>query len=427
MRNDNSNWYNSNSGWYEPLYKAAPPKAAPQKPKRARTRVRVCGIIALVLILIIASSLIFSGVGSSSPSIIIGNGNGKADLPDNKEDYFNAYYTSTDTDAAQIDIPRAELAAGFEFTLEEKSGEELSLDALYEQCSPSIVGIYGYMDGRSGYSWGTGIILSADGLIVTNTHIIDGCSSAKVELYDGTEYEAALVGADTISDIAVLKIEADGLSAASFGDSGNIAVGDRVAAIGNPLGQNFRLTLTDGIISGLGRGVNYKGRSMTLLQTNAALNEGNSGGALFNMYGQVVGVTNMKMTSVYNSIEGIGFAIPTDTMRYIVNSILENGEVRGRPSIGITLGAITQEARDKYGLPEGLYVSAVQEKSDAAKQGIKVGDIITEVNYQPVTDTQAVNDIKNSLLIDDVMVFKIWRDGETFEVEVRLMDTNDIY
>lgn len=427
MRNDNSNWYNSNSGWYEPLYKAAPPKAAPQKPKRARTRVRVCGIIALVLILIIASSLIFSGVGSSSPSIIIGSGNGKADLPDNKEDYFNAYYTSTDTDAAQIDIPRAELAAGFEFTLEEKSGEELSLDALYEQCSPSIVGIYGYMDGRSGYSWGTGIILSADGLIVTNTHIIDGCSSAKVELYDGTEYEAALVGADTISDIAVLKIEADGLSAASFGDSGNIAVGDRVAAIGNPLGQNFRLTLTDGIISGLGRGVNYKGRSMTLLQTNAALNEGNSGGALFNMYGQVVGITNMKMTSVYSSIEGIGFAIPTDTMRYIVNSILENGEVRGRPSIGITLGAITQEARDKYGLPEGLYVSAVQEKSDAAKQGIKVGDIITEVNYQPVTDTQAVNDIKNSLLIDDVMVFKIWRDGETFEVEVRLMDTNDIY
>lgn len=427
MRNDNSNWYNSNSGWYEPLYKAAPPKAAPQKPKRARTRVRVCGIIALVLILIIASSLIFSGVGSSSPSIIIGSGNGKADLPDNKEDYFNAYYTSTDTDAAQIDIPRAELAAGFEFTLEEKSGEELSLDALYEQCSPSIVGIYGYMDGRSGYSWGTGIILSADGLIVTNTHIIDGCSSAKVELSDGTEYEAALVGADTISDIAVLKIEAEGLSAASFGDSGDIAVGDRVAAIGNPLGQNFRLTLTDGIISGLGRGVNYKGRSMTLLQTNAALNEGNSGGALFNMYGQVVGVTNMKMTSVYNSIEGIGFAIPTDTMRYIVNSILENGEVRGRPSIGITLGAITQEARDKYGLPEGLYVSAVQEKSDAAKQGIKVGDIITEVNFQPVTDTQAVNDIKNSLLIDDVMVFKIWRDGETFEVEVRLMDTNDIY
>lgn len=427
MRNDNSNWYNSNSGWYEPLYKAAPPKAAPQKPKRARTRVRVCGIIALVLILIIASSPIFSGVGSSSPSIIIGSGNGKADLPDNKEDYFNAYYTSTDTDAAQIDIPRAELAAGFEFTLEEKSGEELSLDALYEQCSPSIVGIYGYMDGRSGYSWGTGIILSADGLIVTNTHIIDGCSSAKVELSDGTEYEAALVGADTISDIAVLKIEAEGLSAASFGDSGDIAVGDRVAAIGNPLGQNFRLTLTDGIISGLGRGVNYKGRSMTLLQTNAALNEGNSGGALFNMYGQVVGVTNMKMTSVYNSIEGIGFAIPTDTMRYIVNSILENGEVRGRPSIGITLGAITQEARDKYGLPEGLYVSAVQEKSDAAKQGIKVGDIITEVNFQPVTDTQAVNDIKNSLLIDDVMVFKIWRDGETFEVEVRLMDTNDIY
>lgn len=427
MGNNKSNWYNSNSSWYEPLYKDAPTKAAPKKSKRALTRARICGIIALVLVLIIASSLIFSGSGSASPSIIIGDGSSAQRLPDNKEDYFNSYYTSTDTGSAQIDIPRVKPAADFEFVFDEKDGEELSLNELYEQCAPSIVGIYGYMDGFSGYSWGSGIILSEDGLIITNTHIIDGCNSAKVELFDGTEYEAALVGADTISDIAVLKIEAEGLSSASFGDSGDIAVGDKVAAIGNPLRQSFRQSLTDGIISGIDRGVSYKGRSMMLLQTNAALNEGNSGGALFNMYGQVIGITNMKMTSVYTSIEGIGFAIPTDTMRRIVNSILENGEVRGRPSIGITVGAITPEAREEYDLPEGLYVSDVQEKSDAAKQGIKVGDIITEVNYQPVTDTQQVNDIKNSLLIGDIMMFKVWRDGETFEVEVMLMDTNDIY
>ena len=141
------------------------------------------------------------------------------------------------------------------------------------------------------------MILSEDGLILTNTHVIDGCDTAKVELFDKTEYDARLVGADTISDIAVLKIDADGLTAASFGESKDLAVGDKVAAIGNPLGEAFRMTLTDGIISAIERGVSYKGRSMTLLQTNTAINEGNSGGALFNMYGQVIGITNMKMMS----------------------------------------------------------------------------------------------------------------------------------
>ena len=195
-------------------------------------------------------------------------------------------------------------------------------------------------DGQSGYNWGTGVILSADGLILTNTHVIEGCDSAKVTLFDDREFEAKLIGADTISDIAVLKIEAAGLPAAEFGESGSLVVGDPVAAIGNPLGETFRSTLTDGIISAIERGISYKGRTMTLLQTNTALNEGNSGGALFNMYGQVVGITNMKMMSSYSSIEGIGFAIPSATVREVVNSIVRFGEVRGRPSIGITVGAI---------------------------------------------------------------------------------------
>lgn len=429
----NNNWYD-NSDWYEPLHTDAVSGSSKPK-KRGWTKARIGGIIALVLVLLVGSSLLFANTGGSSVSFSW-NSNGKSgswssgnnqEMPDNKEKFFESFYQSTDTDSAVINIPTVEADTSYTLELNEPGEAELDLKTLYEQCAPSIVAIYGYVDGQTGYYWGTGVILSEDGLILTNTHVIDGCDTAKVELFDKTEYDARLVGADTISDIAVLKIDADGLTAASFGESKDLAVGDKVAAIGNPLGEAFRMTLTDGIISAIERGVSYKGRSMTLLQTNTAINEGNSGGALFNMYGQVIGITNMKMMSSYSSIEGIGFAIPSSTVQGVVNSLIRDGEVRGRPSIGITVGGIPASAKEKYGLPDGLYVSGVQENSDAAKQGIKVGDIITEVNFQPVTTTDEISDIKNTLEVGDAMIFKLWRDGETFEVSVMLMDTNDLY
>lgn len=429
----NNNWYD-NSDWYEPLHTDAVSGSSKPK-KRGWTKARIGGIIALVLVLLVGSSLLFANTGGSSVSFSW-NSNGKSgswssgnnqEMPDSKEKFFESFYQSTDTDSAIINIPTVEADTSYTLALNEPGEAELDLKTLYEQCAPSIVAIYGYVDGQTGYYWGTGVILSEDGLILTNTHVIDGCDTAKVELFDKTEYDARLVGADTISDIAVLKIDADGLTAASFGESKDLAVGDKVAAIGNPLGEAFRMTLTDGIISAIERGVSYKGRSMTLLQTNTAINEGNSGGALFNMYGQVIGITNMKMMSSYSSIEGIGFAIPSSTVQGVVNSLIRDGEVRGRPSIGITVGGIPASAKEKYGLPDGLYVSGVQENSDAAKQGIKVGDIITEVNFQPVTTTDEISDIKNTLEVGDAMIFKLWRDGETFEVSVMLMDTNDLY
>ncbi len=429
----NNNWYD-NSDWYEPLHTDAVSGSSKPK-KRGWTKARIGGIIALVLVLLVGSSLLFANTGGSSVSFSW-NSNGKSgswssgnnqEMPDSKEKFFESFYQSTDTDSAVINIPTVEADTSYTLALNEPGEAELDLKTLYEQCAPSIVAIYGYVDGQTGYYWGTGVILSEDGLILTNTHVIDGCDTAKVELFDKTEYDARLVGADTISDIAVLKIDADGLTAASFGESKDLAVGDKVAAIGNPLGEAFRMTLTDGIISAIERGVSYKGRSMTLLQTNTAINEGNSGGALFNMYGQVIGITNMKMMSSYSSIEGIGFAIPSSTVQGVVNSLIRDGEVRGRPSIGITVGGIPASAKEKYGLPDGLYVSGVQENSDAAKQGIKVGDIITEVNFQPVTTTDEISDIKNTLEVGDAMIFKLWRDGETFEVSVMLMDTNDLY
>ena len=166
---------------------------------------------------------------------------------------------------------------------------------------------------------------------------------------------------------------------------------------------------------------------MTLLQTNTALNEGNSGGPLFNMYGQVVGVTNMKMMSSYSSIEGIGFAIPSATVKSVVNALVADGEVRGRPSVGITIGGIPDNASDYYSIPGGVYVSDVTEGSDAEAKGIQPGDIITHVNGQPVSTIDEVGAIKNQFNVGDSLTFTIWREGETFDVDVVLMDTNDIY
>lgn len=187
------------------------------------------------------------------------------------------------------------------------------------------------------------------------------------------------------------------------------------------------MTLTNGIISAIDRDISYKGRSMVLLQTNTALNSGNSGGALFNMSGQVIGITNMKMMSSYSSIEGIGFAIPSETVKSVVSSIVEHGKVLGRPSIGITVGAVPEQARERYSMPAGVYVTDVQENSDAAAKGIQKGDVITEVNGTPVESTAEIQAIKDALKVGDTLTVKIWRSGEIIEMEIALMETNDLY
>ena len=304
------------------------------------------------------------------------------------------------------------------------SGEALDLTTLYTRCSPSVVSVSAYWDDES-YAWGSGVLFSSDGYIVTNNHVIENAVSAEVTLYDDRTYEAALVGYDVQTDLAVLKIDADGLIPATFGDSDALQIGDTVVAIGNPIGPAYRNTMTDGIVSAIGREVTSNGYSMLLLQTNAAINEGNSGGPLFNIYGQVIGITNMKIASPYSGVEGIGFSIPSRTVVQIVNTLIQQGAI-SRGSIGITLGAIPTEFSSYYEIPQGLYISAVNEDSDAYVKGVCAGDILTEVNGTPVSTTDEVMQLRDGCQIGDTLTLTLYRNGQYITVDVTIYDAGAV-
>ena len=415
------------AGGHPPESGAAPTAA----PRRGRAGVRAVAIGLICLVVIAASSLIFTQDRAAEPTPPA-----EQTAPsqpggfDDYRDFFDHYYDASNTITGENDIPRAELEPDVRLTTAPvpDETEELTLRELYERCIPSVVGITAMVPDGSGYFWGTGIILTEDGYIVTNTHILDGTDSVTVTLWDDRELEAKLVGADNVSDLAVLKVEAEGLTPAEFCGTA-VSVGDAVAALGNPLGEELRGTLTDGIISAINRDVSYNSHSMTLLQTNVAINEGNSGGPLLNMYGQVVGITNMKMmgTSAYSAIEGIGFAIPTSTIQEVVNQLLRNGRVTGRAAIGVTIGPIPEDAAAAYSLPDGLYVVSVAEGSDAAAKGLVEGDVITAIDGQGVTTTAQVGEIIAGLEVGDTITMTVYRNGETFDVEVALVETSDIY
>ena len=420
---DYSSWYRSGAAPAEPesefrsdyseaWWSSSEPEVQP-KPKSRRWR--WIGALLGVVLLIIASACLFHGIGERTPKP-------EANAPAQQIPGTEDIVTDADTDS----LPRAETGTGVTMTLAPKpEGEALSLQEIYRECLPSVVAIRTTKNQLSG-SLGTGIVMTADGYIITNAHVLDGAKSVTVTiLADETEHEAKLVGTDSVSDLAVLKIEAQNLKPAVFGQSDTLQVGDDVIAIGNPLGTELNGTMTNGIVSAINRNVIFGGHSMTLIQTNAAINEGNSGGPLINEYGQVVGVTNMKAFTT--GVEGICFAIPTSVIRPVVDALIADGQVNGRASIGIVIGALDASAAEYYDLPQGLYVESVAEGSDAAKQGIQPGDIVTAVNGQDVTTTYEVNAIKEAFSVGDTMTLTIYRDGETFDVTVTLMDTNDIY
>ena len=299
----------------------------------------------------------------------------------------------------------------------------LCLQDIYSSVIDSVVSISSMTS--SGTSSGTGIIMSSDGYVITNHHVITGALVISVLTNDNQEFEAALVGSDEMSDLAVLKIDARGLQAAEFGDSSKLRVGDSVVAIGDPLGVQLRGTMTNGIISAINRDLTVGDRTMTLIQTNAALNNGNSGGPLINCYGQVIGINTVKMSSYYTataSVEGLGFAIPISVAKPIIDELIENGYVAGRPAIGISGDSLPSYYRTYYRLPEGVYVTSVNEGSDAKAKGIREGDIVTAINGERISSIDELNTVKNQYAAGDEVTLTVYRSGTYYEVTVTLVD-----
>lgn len=280
---------------------------------------------------------------------------------------------------------------------------------------------------------GTGVVITEDGYIVTNAHVIydseyggGEASSVSVMLSDDTKYDAEIVGYDVDCDLAVLKIDAKGLSAAEFGDSDSLRLGESVVAIGNPLGFDLKNTVTGGMVSGLNRNITINDKAMTLIQTDAAINSGNSGGPLINKYGQVIGINSSKMSNSYSmseaSIEGIGFAIPSNTVSKVVDDIVELGYVE-KPQLGISCRPVTEDIAEMYNMPVGVYVIETTEGGAAEKAGLTKGDIITAIDGTTVKTPDELTNEKNKHNPGDTVEITFVRNGEEQKVKLTLGKT----
>lgn len=297
----------------------------------------------------------------------------------------------------------------------------MALQDIYTKVIDSVVSI------SCNTGTGTGVVVSENGYIVTNFHVVEGASVIQVLLNDASTFSARLIGSDAFSDLAVLHIEAQGLTAAEFGDSEAVRVGDAVVAIGDPLGIGLRGTMTDGIISAINRDITTGGRTMNLLQTNAALNNGNSGGPLINCYGQVIGINTIKIgdSMNVNGVEGLGFAIPSVTVKEVVDQLMSQGYVSGRPTLGITGQALSSFDILYYRLPKGIYITDVTDDSDAAAKGIAPGDILLQFNDTRITSAE---DLQNALYgcnAGDVVQLVLYRSGQQYGVSVVLDEAKE--
>lgn len=273
---------------------------------------------------------------------------------------------------------------------------------------------------------GSGVILSKDGYIVTNNHVIDGANKVTVKTKDGKEYNAKLVGTDATTDLAVIKIEANDLTPVVLGTSKNLQVGDTAIAIGNPLGE-LGGTVTNGIISALDREITIDGESMHLLQTNAAINPGNSGGGLFNDQGELIGIVNAKSSG--SNIEGLGFAIPIDIAKPVITSLIENGKVEGRAELGVSLTQYQAQNNNPFAENDtsstAVYIAQVQSGKAADKAGLKRGDRILEVDGKEVSEVSDVKSVISSHKAGDTIKMKIERDNKEQTVSVTLLEVSD--
>lgn len=296
----------------------------------------------------------------------------------------------------------------------------LSVPDIVKKVTPSVVGISSTM--QNGNATGTGIIMSVDGYIITNAHVVQNAAEIKVTLNDddNSEYSAMLIGIDEKTDLAVIKIQQTGLTAAEFGSSDELMVGELAIAIGNPLGLELSASVTGGMISALNREITVGDKTMTLIQTDAAINPGNSGGPLVNSYGQVIGINSAKISS--SEVEGLGFAIPINSTIPIVDDLINNGYVTGRPLIGFSGTTMTAALAEYLGVPTGVCVKFMDNDSGAARGGVKVGDIITAINGTKVETMDELNAVKDKCKPNDTVKLSVFRNGEELTLDVVLTE-----
>ena len=383
----------------------------PQKPKKNKGLVIFSVILSVVFVLTVgcfAGYAIYTGGGLDTAK--------------------NSSNESKNADAPELKLESVPSAGKSDTT----SNGKMTIPAIAKKVRPSVVGIVVYTQAQSienlgqASSEGSGIILDDKGYIVTNAHVVNGAASIKVVLANEEEYEAKLVGLDTKTDLAVIKIDAKNLSPATLGDSSQVEVGETVLAIGNPSGLTLAGSVTQGIVSATNRMVkdSSTGYNMTCLQTDAAINPGNSGGALVNEYGQVIGINSSKIAAT--EYEGIGFAIPTNEALPIINSLTKYGYVKDRARIGISYQQIDEIYAKLQNVPAGLFVVAVDQTTDAYKKGVRVNDIITKIDGKAVNDSETVNDLLKSKKPGDTVRLTIYRinsttrKSSTFELTVKL-------
>lgn len=416
-----------------------------KKPKKKHTGLKVAAFV-LAMVLVSGGSIgVYEGIRSSnadnSSSIVASNDSSAA------ESSTSDSSSSKKSDSSQSWIQLA------------STNGSMSVADIVKKVTPSVVGVqstfsssngsnnnpmngyggfFGYgsqgNNGSQGMTGvGTGIIMSKDGYIVTNAHVIyddeygyGEASSVQIQMSDEeTTYDARIVAYDKEADIAVLKIDADNLTPAEFGDSSSCEVGEMVVAIGNPLGLQFQNTVTCGIISALDRKVTINDNTMTLIQTDTAINNGNSGGPLINSSGQVIGINSAKMSSTYSgeaTVEGIGFAIPMSEAKSIVDDLINYGYVTGRPQLGISCQDVTEAVSQAYNIPVGAYIFSVTAGGAADQAGLQPGDVITGIQDQTISTTEELNAVKNQYKAGDTIMLTYVRAGETKKVDVTLAE-----
>lgn len=379
---------------------SAPMGGEPQPPRMKKSHPRLKKIGAGALALVLVAGVSFGGG-------------------------YAGFYLADKTSSARI-VYQSANPSGTATSTDASSAD--GLVGVINAITPSVVEItteqmvttsYGFWGGQQVVSGaGSGVIFTADGYIITNAHVVEGAQQITVKLNDGTTYNATLVGSDSQSDIAVIKIDATGLTPAILGDSDTIAIGETAIAVGNP--SNLGVTSTDGIISALNRSVTVEGNTMNLIQTSAAISPGNSGGGLFNSKGELIGIVNAKNAD--ENAEGLGFAIPINTAKAVTQDLIENGYVTGRPALGITVVSITDaQTAMQYGVSTlGAYVQSVSEGSGAANAGMKVGDRIVSVGTKTVTTATDVTNALQDYTAGDTVQVQVDRGGELITLNVVL-------